>query len=1091
MILVKRILLGACLYFALQLSASGQLPSRLKFIENKNQWPSSIDFAARTPGGRLMISPGQFSVYVFDQKKWNDRHERVHGAISEANGHEEMENIIRGQHVQINFVAADKSVKPVPSKRSTAYYNFFLGDDSTSWASRAYAYGEILYPALYPGIDLRITSVHENLKYDFIVHPETDPSVIQLELAGADQLYLDHGNLIMETAVGYLIEKKPYTYQLINGQHIEVRSDYRLSDNCLTFSFPDGYDECVELIIDPLLIFSTFSGSTADNWGSTATPGEHGKLYSSGITNHLNVGGVFPATPGAFQTTYGGIYDIAILKYDSTGSQLLYASYLGGGSNDSPHSLVMDEQSNDLIVLGTTSSFDFPVTAGAYSTIYNGGSALSTSVFDFPNGSDIILSRISSAGDKLLASTYLGGSANDGINPAGSPLVANYGDELRGDVITDTDGNIWIASVTSSSDFPAINSFSTTYQGGLTDAILVKLTADLSAIEWSAFLGGSAVDASHTLKFDAEGNVYLAGGTTSANFPVSAGAYQPTYSGGVDGWIAKIAADGSAMEAATFTGTAEFDQVYFVDLNNSDEVYVYGQTNGEFPVSPGVYNNPNSGQFVQKFSADLTGLVFSTVFGSGIGIPNISPTAFLVNECNNLYMSGWGGDINIDRSFWSSTTHNMPVTSDAIQKTTYGSDFYFMVLTGDAQELLYATYLGGNQSAIHVDGGTSRFDKSGIVYHAVCAGCGGGFDDFPTTPGAWSRTNNSGNCNNAAFKFDLASLRARVQTNSAQFDAPGLDKICFPDPIRFQNVSIGGEFFEWDLGDGTTLTKNDTASFLHQYAEEGTYIVKLKAIDLNTCASVDSTFTVVTVFEPAMNVQDDDVICFGTNYQLRASGGKNYQWRTDDGPLPSANVSPEESTTYYVTVTDANGCVLEDTVTLEVVPFIDLQLEHEFVSDCFSRPKILVRNKTKVLADETYRIDFGDGNSTDQTEVIHEYTEDGTYTIRLAGIKEFCVYEKQVTLPVYTLLVPNVITPGNSPGYNDIFTIQYGEKGRTPADAGLKVDVKIFNRWGTKVYEGFDYQYDWAGDDVDGGVYYYLVFIADQAVCKSWIHVLK
>jgi hypothetical protein len=139
----------------------------------------------------------------------------------------------------------------------------------------------------------------------------------------------------------------------------------------------------------------------------------------------------------------------------------------------------------------------------------------------------------------------------------------------------------------------------------------------------------------------------------------------------------------------------------------------------------------------------------------------------------------------------------MPVTNYALQKTTSGSDFYFIVLTSDSSELLYATFLGGNQSRTHVDGGTRRFDKSGIVYHAVCSGCqafnatNSSSSDFPTTPEAWSRTNNSGNCNNAAFKFDLSSLRARLQTNSVAFDIPGLDQICYPDTIRFQNFSTG------------------------------------------------------------------------------------------------------------------------------------------------------------------------------------------------------------------------------------------------------------------------------------------------------------
>src|SRR5690606_37924904 len=144
------------------------------------------------------------------------------------------------------------------------------------------------------------------------------------------------------------------------------------------------------------------------------------------------------------------------------------------------------------------------------------------------------------------------------------------------------------------------------------------------------------------------------------------------------------------------------------------------------------------------------------VFGSGGGIPDISPTAFLVNECNNLYLAGWGGMVNALNGFWNSSTNGLEVTPDAFHTTTSGSDFYFMVLTADGKDLLYATYLGGPYSRTHVDGGTSRFDKSGIVYHAVCSGCaaynaiGVPTSDFPTTPGVWSNQNRSQNCNNAA-----------------------------------------------------------------------------------------------------------------------------------------------------------------------------------------------------------------------------------------------------------------------------------------------------------------------------------------------------
>jgi hypothetical protein len=1088
----------------LLLSYSGLAQNQplLKFIENKNQWDNPVDYAARIPGGGLFLSATQFSVYLIDQEKLNQKHLHGHDEVSEADGrYMDDDHDIQGHYLQLNFLDADVSVKPQGFKKSKEYYNFFLGNDSTHWASRAYAYAELKYPSIYVGIDLKISSIQDNLKYDFVVRPEANTDQIKIEYCGADDVQLEDGSISIATSLGNLIEKKPYSYQLIDGVKYEVKTEYSISGNVVTFLFPEGYDPCYELVIDPLLIFSTYSGSAADNWGSTATPGESGTLYSSGITNHFvgnTFSGTFPATPGAFQTTYGGNFDIAILKYDSTGGQMLYASYLGGNSNETPHSLIVDDKTKDLIVLGTTSSSNYPTTVGAWDGSFNSGAVQSTNVISYPFGADIVISRISKEGDQLLGSTYLGGSGNDGLNQPGGPLVRNYGDEMRGDVITDTLGNVYISSVTGSTDFPGINSFSTGYQGGVTDAVVVKMNPLLTNILWSAFIGGSLYDASYTVRFDSAYALYVGGGTNSTNFPVTANAYQQSLAGGADGWIMKLSSEGDSIAYSTFTGTPNFDQVYFIDLDEQGEVYVYGQTNGSFPITPGVYSNPNSGQFVQKFSGELNTLRFSTVFGSGIGIPNISPTAFLVSECNNLYMSGWGGMINSGIGYWNSNTNGMPVSPDALQKTTSGSDFYFLVLTADASELLYASYLGGNQSRTHVDGGTSRFDKSGIVYHAVCSGCnsfnagGAHTSDFPTTSGAWSNTNNSRNCNNAAFKFDLSSLRARLQTNSVAFDTPGLDRICFPDTIRFQNFSTGGEFFEWDLGDGTQLTKIDTTSFVHQYQDEGTYLVKLKAIDQNTCVGIDSVMKLISVFRNTEQAQADADICFGTAYELSATGGVSFVWSTEeDGVLPSATVTPEDTTEYTVIITDSDGCLKKDTVQINVVPEIDVKLEYELITDCFSRPSVFMRNNTEAKPDETFLFDFGDGFSSDRQEVTHFYEQDGTYSLKLIGIKEFCVYEQGIELPIFTIRVPNVISPGITEGYNDRFTIQYGDVNHTPADAGLRVGISIVNRWGITVFESSDYQYNWTANDVDTGIYYYEVTIGGYAVCKSWLHVIK
>lgn len=1069
----------------------------VRFIENKLQWPEAIDYMARVPGGRMAVNATSFKYFFLDYSRLEELHLRSHGNSDEG---PLPDDTVDGHAVFVNFLGANPQVVPQAFGRSSAYFNYYIGNDRHRWASEAHAYDGMLYEGVYPGIDLKIYGSGENVKYDWIVAPGADPSRIRVSAEGADKMFLKNGSLFMTTSLADIIERKPYAYQIIGGRKVAVKCRLQLEANVTSFVFPEGFDPCYELVIDPLLIFSTYSGSTADNWGSTATPGEHGKLYSAGVTNEEN-GGRFPATAGAYQTTSRGLYDIGILKYDSLGGTLLFATYLGGDNSESPHSLVMNA-SDELVLLGTTSSANFPATANAYSTSFSGG-APEYHVVGYNRGSDIVISRFNGTGTALLASTYIGGSANDGLNPTGGDLTRNYGDQLRGDVITDAEGNIYVSSVTSSRNFFRDSiGLQPTYQGGETDAILFRMNAELTQMPWGTYLGGGGADAAHTLKFDSQMNILIAGGTTSNNFPVTAGSYQSAYNGGADGWIARVAAGGGAIMQATYTGTPNYDQVYFLDVNAQGDVYVYGQTSGDFLVTPGVYSNPGSGQFVQKFDSALTVPVFSTVFGAGRHQPDISPTAFLVNDCNNLYMAGWGGLVNSETGFWDTGTTRMVTTPDAFQSTTSGSDFYFMVLTEDASELLYATFVGGTLSRTHVDGGTSRFDKNGIVYHSVCAGCAAfnassnPTSDFPTTSGAWSRTNNSFNCNNAAFKFDLSSLKARIRTNSEKRDMPGLSVVCIPNAIIFENHSIGGEIFEWDLGDGTTLSKTDSTFVIHQYEHAGKYLVKLRAIDQGTCTGVDEASVVVTANVAQSYLQDDADICFGTPYKLQAGGAAAYSWSSDDGTFASQEatptVNPPDTTTYFLTLTEANGCVRKDTVRINVVPGIDPDFEWRKESDCLARPDIRVRNLTDSLqsADLLF-FDFGDGITTDHVEEEHSYEDDGVYAIRLVARRQFCVWEKTVSVPVFEMLIPNVITPG-TPGDNDVFTIRYGRtEGVTPGDYGFKVAVKIYNRWGGLVYESNDYRYDWSGQGLEAGIYYYEVSVAGHATCKSWLQLIK
>jgi hypothetical protein len=1068
-------------------------PSRIRFVGNRNQWNCDIYFAAGIPGGNMLLTNTGFRYVFIDGRHIEEMHDHAHSAssdFSEATGSPDVKGVI----VNVAFMGANKHSIPAGSIQTAEYYNFFIGNDPGRWASEVYGYHHVRYPQLYNGIDLRVYSAGDHVKYDLVVAQNANPGDIRIQYEGAEKLWLDNGNLYVKTELGEIIERRPLSYQIIDGFKCTVPSEFILQEGILSFDFPEGYDSCYELVIDPLLIFSTYSGSTADNWGSTATPGEKGNVYSAGVTNHYVgavLSGTFPATTGSFQTTYGGLYDIGILKYDSLGKTLLYASYLGGAESESPHSLVMNQQ-HELIVLGTTGSSDFPTSGTAYDRTFNGGTA-ANHVVSYRFGSDITVSRISADGKTLLGSTYLGGSNNDGLNL--NALARNYGDQLRGDVATDANGNIYISSVTSSIDIGAGNP----YGGSDYDAIVVKMPASLATVSWIRYVGGNGIDAAHTIKLDSENNIVVAGGTSSTDFPVTAGAFQTTYSGEIDGWIARLDNQNGNIRTATYTGTAMYDQVYILDLNRSDEVYVFGQTTGDKQPSPGLYGVPNSGQFIQKFNKDLSKEAFYTVFGSGKGTPDISPTAFMVSDCNYLYMSGWGGSLNLALSgAFSTSTFNLPVTNDALQKTTSGHDFYFIVLAEEAKELLYATFLGGNVSQTHVDGGTSRFDKKGIVYHAVCAGCRSGrassSSDFPTTSGVHSRTNKSLNCNNVAFKFDLSSLRAALSLR-------GSDKICLPDVAVFDNLSIGGEVFVWDFGDGSPpVTRTQLTAEKHEYKKPGTYKVWLKTIDQGTCIGRDSASITVQVAMPLSQFPDDATICSGASHTLVASGGAEYTWRSHDGkyvisgPQNQISVAPRDSTLFYITITETSGCVRYDSAWVNVIPLIKPEFDFSRKGDCSENfPALVIKNTTDSLwAADRFLFDFGDGNTSDLDEVTHLYEDEGLYNVRLIAIREFCVSEKAVPMAYGKVKYPNVMTPGVKEGLNDVFMIQFGKiPGKTPLDYGLKTEVTIYDRWGRPVFESDDYRHDWSGENVTSGVYYYQVTVQDHQSCKNWVHVIK
>ena len=194
-----------------------------------------------------------------------------------------------------------------------------------------------------------------------------------MKLEGVDQIDLREGRLHLHTSLNLITEERPYAYQWIDNEKVDVECQFILKNKKLSFDFPDGYNPNYELIIDPEMIFSSYSGSVASNFGYTATYDDYGFLYAGGTAYDIG----YPITVGAYQTAYnGGIVgnDVVLTKYDTTGSFLIYSTYLGGSGDEVPHSLIVYEE--ELFVLGTTGSADFPVTENAFDNTFNGGPQL-------------------------------------------------------------------------------------------------------------------------------------------------------------------------------------------------------------------------------------------------------------------------------------------------------------------------------------------------------------------------------------------------------------------------------------------------------------------------------------------------------------------------------------------------------------------------------------------------------------------------------------------------------------------------------------------------------------------------------------------
>ncbi|MDX1905280.1 MAG: gliding motility-associated C-terminal domain-containing protein [Thermonemataceae bacterium] len=1042
--------------------------AQIEFVENKNQWYKDIAFRAEIPNGFLDVQSAKLQYLFYDPIALHKRHEH-----DEKHPQEPFEEDFKVPYHSfvINFVGASP-VKAKASEITPTYYNFYEGSDKNFWADKARAYKKVSYENIYPKISYHLYSKNKTLKYEFHLEQKADPSLIKMQYDFSNGLrILPDGRLEIKTAVGSIYEEKPVSYQYIKGKLIEIPTKFVLNGNEVSFAFPEGYNKKYPLVIDPSMIFSTYSGATSSNYGNTATFDNDGNLYSGSTSfgNSMRANSPTPVLVGSL----GGSTNIRLYKYNATGTTLQYVTIIGGNNSEIPHSLVTD--GNQLLAFGATGSSDFPSTFGPS---FQGGVSASVTAASYSNGTDMYVLKLRDDGTLDRARLLGGSDGNEGINASSSAwTIENYGDGSRGDIYVDNVGSIFVATNSTSSTITGVTG---TRQGGQ-DALLLKFDSNLN-LTWGKYFGGTNLDIALSVKVNTLGEILVGGATRSNDFPATTGAANTTYFGDDDGFVAKFDASGTLVRA-TYLGTVAADMAFFIDVDGDDYVYAYGQSiAASYPIYPTTtqpYNNGASGQFIHKLNADLSITEWSTRVGNGNGSYNLSPTAFLVDNCKNIYIAGYGG--------WSSIPNvtNSPVTPNAFKSTTDGRDFYLAVFKPDMAGLLYGTYVGGTSSGEHVDGGTSRFAKDGTVYHGVCTNSG-----FSTTSGAWATTSGtSWDC--AVFKFET-TITADFTMQDPSVGTPISDGgTSCSQTVNFKFPANVTEYdsFQWqifDLAGNILYTEAVNEDFQFTFDASGDYRIRLL---VSNCAKSAQSIQDLKIAVPNFNVSSDTEICKFGSIQLLASGAVTYKWTPITG-LSNPNIadpiaSPTETTTYSVTMQDAS-CKITKKVTVTVLPATALDFKYDILKDCNTpyRVKLALVN-TDSSKFTNFRWEMGDGRilqGINPEEFVYG-GNDKEYTIKLIGTNpNGCetIKEQKIYIPAKPVYPPNVITP-NDDGKNDTFEV-----------AEAKSKIKIWNRWGKLVFSSDDYKNDWGKEkEITSGTYYYFLESPSGVNCNGWIQVMK
>jgi len=499
----------------------GKLP--LSFIQNNGQADEKVKFYEKGSGhSTFFTKEGVYLSLV--------RSQDVEQGFSPANvvtqfiGHKDADKSadykpktpnLQSENVKLTPINANKNPQIIAENKQEGKVNYFIGNDPSKWKTNIPTYQAILYKDIYKNIDMKFYGNNSQMEYDIIVKPGADPKMVKLSYEGIEGLKVtDDGDLLISLKEGKLIQKKPIVYQEINGKRIEVDGRFKILNQSqdpslqspVAYGFQvSSYNKNHPLIIDPVLAYSTYLGGSGDDadWGHGGIAVDiSGNAYMTGYTQSTD----FPlASP--LQGSNAGGPDVFVTKLNSSGSSLVYSTYLGGSYGDYGYGIAVDPSGNAYIT-GYTGSTNFPTASAIQGS--NAG------------GYDVFVTKINSSGSALIYSTYLGGSGSDDGQ----------------DIVVDTSGNAYIIGQTWSTNFPIVSA----YQGsnaGAPDAFVTKINSSGNALVYSTYLGGGHWDYGKGIAVDNSGNAYMTGHTYSTDFPLSS-PIQGSNAGGDDVYVTKI-----------------------------------------------------------------------------------------------------------------------------------------------------------------------------------------------------------------------------------------------------------------------------------------------------------------------------------------------------------------------------------------------------------------------------------------------------------------------------------------------------------------------------------------------------------------------